>query len=664
MPTLTSSAVIRADAPLRQPSPAWLAAGALVTFVLVFAYRWLTVVFTNDQFVHLSRARQIVLGDVPVRDFFDPGMFLQYYASAAALYVSGGTLLGEAVLTIFFISLGAALVYVMATRVAQSWIIGAAATATAVLTFPRLYNYPKCFLFVLAIACVWRYQIRPTRTNLLLIAATTALAFLFRHDYGVYVGIAVVAFLLLRHWPGSSEGGRPLASALALYTGVTMLLVLPFLVFIQSVIGIPRYFASLTSQAREITTVHVNAPPVHFDWTKPLVRVYPPSEQRIHVRWKAEAGDEARRERERRYGLSRPIADEGTTWSYVITDRKPGNIAALLTDPLVDDTHGIDRERAEIAFRESPFQRAQRWTPVLRMQIAPGVLTFENALAWLYYVTLILPVIAVLTLIVRRTNSYEALDGAGDLAMVGMLIVLCVIVGQSLVRESPETRLPDAAAPLAVLGAWLAGVWTRGSTRHVRARIAATLAFGSVTLWAAAAFGGLSDHIVAAGLLSGPGGVVERFEKMNEYLTTRPPIDAWNDNDSVALRALAQWVRACTAPSDRLLVVGWASDLFFYAERPFAGGQVYLYPNWHSSPDDQRLTVERLNRQRVPIAISPVEGEPATRKSFPIVLDYVDQHYRHVARGNFGSRREYDVLVRLEIPAVGTYEPLHLPCYR
>ena len=91
---------------------------------------------------------------------------------------------------------------------------------------------------------------------------------------------------------------------------------------------------------------------------------------------------------------------------------------------------------------------------------------------------------------------------------------------------------------------------------------------------------------------------------------------------------------------------------------------MYLYPNWHSSVADQRLTVERLNRQRVPIAIAPVEGEPAIRKAFPIVLDHVGRHYRHVRRGNFGSALEYDVLGRRNIEPVGTYELLDLPCYR
>jgi len=177
-------------------------------------------------------------------------------------------------------------------------------------------------------------------------------------------------------------------------------------------------------------------------------------------------------------------------------------------------------------------------------------------------------------------------------------------------------------------------------------------------------FGEMGDRVVATGVLAGPAGVTERFEKTNEYLMTSPPIDGWADTGSIGLRAIGEWVRACTAPSDRLLVVGWAADLYFYAERPFAGGQVYFYPRWHSSVDDQRLTVERLERQRVPIAISPVESEPATREAFPIVRDYVDRHYRHVRRSNFGSKMEYDVLVSREIPPSGTFEPLDLPCYR
>jgi hypothetical protein len=63
----------------------------------------------------------------------------------------------------------------------------------------------------------------------------------------------------------------------------------------------------------------------------------------------------------------------------------------------------------------------------------------------------------------------------------------------------------------------------------------------------------------------------------------------------------------------------------------------------------------------VPIVISPVESQPVTRQSFPIVLDYVDQHYTQAARMKFGPSSEYDVLARRDIAPTGTYELLVCP---
>jgi len=67
-------------------SPTGLIIGAIVAVAGTFLFRFLTVEYTNDHFVHLSRVAQILYGDVPIRDFFDPCLTLQYYASAAALY--------------------------------------------------------------------------------------------------------------------------------------------------------------------------------------------------------------------------------------------------------------------------------------------------------------------------------------------------------------------------------------------------------------------------------------------------------------------------------------------------------------------------------------------------------------------------------------------------
>ena len=60
---------------------------AVIAAALLF--RLATASIVNDDYLHLSVAQQIVLGDVPVRDFIDPGEFLFNYTSAAAQVVLG-----------------------------------------------------------------------------------------------------------------------------------------------------------------------------------------------------------------------------------------------------------------------------------------------------------------------------------------------------------------------------------------------------------------------------------------------------------------------------------------------------------------------------------------------------------------------------------------------
>jgi hypothetical protein len=98
--------------------------------------------------VHLSRAFQIVEGEVPLRDFFDPGLFLQYYASAAALVWSGHNLFGEGLLTAGlltagFIARGSVLTFLAARWLSRSYSIAFVATMVGILAMPRLYSYGR-----------------------------------------------------------------------------------------------------------------------------------------------------------------------------------------------------------------------------------------------------------------------------------------------------------------------------------------------------------------------------------------------------------------------------------------------------------------------------------------------------------------------------------------
>src|SRR5262249_17990069 len=161
-------------------------------FIATFLLRFQTAAFINDHFTHLSRAREIVHGEWPIRDFFDPGQFLHYYVSAAAQVVFGYNLFGEALVTAFFIPVAAAITYAFTCVSSRSRVSAAAPPAFAVIAFPRLYNYPKVFLYAAAVWLAWWYAWHPTRWRIVLLAAFTALSFLFRYDHGAYIAIYVL----------------------------------------------------------------------------------------------------------------------------------------------------------------------------------------------------------------------------------------------------------------------------------------------------------------------------------------------------------------------------------------------------------------------------------------------------------------------------------------
>jgi hypothetical protein len=656
-------------APVQDQSPAQTTdrrVTVLVVTVLAFAatwlFRWLTLDFTNDHFVHLSRARQMLLGEFPVRDFFDPGLPLHYVASAAALAVWGQNLLGEAILTTSLVALGSALVFYLSARGSRSVTLACVATAVAVATFPRLYNYPKTILYPLALFCIWRYASRRSSAWLAGLATVTAVAFLFRHDHGVYIGLSAVVALVLanaRQW-------RAVPALLTRFVLVTAVLLLPFFAYIQATTGVLHYFTSSASQSRAATTLRLVRLPVSLDTTAPWFTIDPPSHPRISIRWQPDVPGHVRREREQRYGLADP-KDDG---SYVLTNDRRDNISALVNDPLVADTHNIDRATLQPTRQESWLQRVRNRVPLLRIRLASDWLTPGNALAWLYYLTVLLPVVSLVVILVGWWRG--TLTGF-ELATLGPAIVMCVVIDQGLLRESPDSRLPDVIGPTVVLGAWTTAAAFRRSAMRTAVPIWRTsistgigvvvAAAWLVTLWSATVLGNTGERVAASGMFAGPAATMTRTREVMRVADGRP-IDWYAPEGSAGVRALTRYVLDCTRVSDRLLVTWFEPQIVFYAERPFAGGQVYLHPGWHSSTDDQLLTVARLRAQRVPIVLTNASLEREFHENFPLVHQFVQQHYVEAARSPFGADREYAVFVKRTLQPRRTYEPLNLPCFR
>jgi hypothetical protein len=86
-----------------------------------------------------------------------------------------------------------------------------------------------------------------------------------------------------------------------------------------------------------------------YDASRRLVRRNP-----VNVRWASGLSDEQRRALEERYGLRQGVERDVATWRYDLGDLSPANVRALLGDPNVVDTHGIDRQSGALSEIEAP----------------------------------------------------------------------------------------------------------------------------------------------------------------------------------------------------------------------------------------------------------------------------------------------------------------------
>jgi hypothetical protein len=208
------------------PRLAYVAAAALAAFA--FLFRLLTLrSLPNDQYLYLAWAQQILLGELPERDFVDPGIPLQGLLSAAAQAMAPGPA-AEGTLTIAMLALAALATCIGVAWLTQSVTAGALAAAFQILAQPRLYSYPKILVPAVFLVLALAYAHRPRTFALLLMACWIAVAFLLRHDLGAYVALAgavTVALSCGTWWRGARECLR--------LTAAVLLVLLPYFVYLE-----------------------------------------------------------------------------------------------------------------------------------------------------------------------------------------------------------------------------------------------------------------------------------------------------------------------------------------------------------------------------------------------------------------------------------------------
>jgi hypothetical protein len=205
---------------------AYLAAVLLAIFAFVFRLVTLSSL-SNDHYLYLAWAQQMVLGEVPGRDFVEPGMPLQIAVSAIGQAWAPGPST-EGAIAIAMLALAAAATCIGVAWLTGSAVAGIAASLFQILAQPRLYSYPKILVPAVLLVLALAYARRPRGAVLLLLAAWVAIAFLLRHDIGGYAALASVAVVALSH----RTFGQALRSS-AWLTIAVLLILLPYFIFLE-----------------------------------------------------------------------------------------------------------------------------------------------------------------------------------------------------------------------------------------------------------------------------------------------------------------------------------------------------------------------------------------------------------------------------------------------
>lgn len=517
---------------------------ALFEATRFFRFMTLASGFSNDHFLHLAAAQQMLFGDWPTRDFLDPGLPLMYGASALAQVIFGPTLYAEAVLVTTGFALAAVLTAMTVRALTGSRLLGLLAAVFEVLILPRAYGYPKLLMYAAGFLLLQRYVTRPTLGRLFAMAAMVVVAFLFRHDHGVNLGIAgVLAVILVAMRDGDPS---PVRRALT-FVGMAAALATPYLIYVQA---------------------------------------------------------------------------SGGLWSYLEV--------------------GLEFRRVELA--RQAFARPSLF----------GDRAHEAALFFGYWA---MPILATVIVAVRRHRD-DALTIAARVVPIGAVAVL---VNWTFLRDPLTGRLQDAIVPVLTLGAWLVSIAWQPKYRWVwgpASAIAIVLTFRLVLQ-----VGGLMDQIDRSPLSMPSSTWPVLYDRVVAMLRLPHHERVLPSRPAVALQPFYPYVTRCTTREQRLLVIGNAAELSFFSQRPFAGGQSVFVPGYYVDEYYQRLALDRLARQTVPLVV--IAGKSYTGdygKDFPILAQYIRERY--VPLSTFGDPDTgAEVFYDSRLPVRGQDRETGWPCW-
>jgi hypothetical protein len=627
---------------------------AVGAFAVTLAWRFLTFTgFTNDHYAHLALAQQMLLGDLPIRDFSDPGWPLTYLISAAAWSVAGGTVGTEWAITATGFALGAACTAIAAYRLSASLVIASVVTALEILIYPRAYSYPKMLVYAAGAWAMLALAARPSGRRIVLVAALVTVAFLFRHDHGLFLGVASAVCLALA---SRADGWRIVGRRVAALTGAVAVFLLPWALFVALNGGLVGYFQDAIefSRAEARATMLGSWPRFQLLQGRPLIGVGPPIRPLAQVEWTPDTTDAVRQTLESRHGLEY-IRDGDGTRLYYVHNTAPENLRALADDDHVAGTAGLGRV-SRPAWREA-------LAVISPLRLESGLQAEENAVVWLFWLFWMLPVLG-MAIACRRLVSPSQERWPGELSVVVALAIMATLVNASFLRDALDVRLPDAIAPAAVLGAWVLGVsWTgrwRRRALQLLVQVATLLAL-TLSVVAIDELSGVRRLYEYSGIGGGPSGMRRRATELTDLLSSSHRRAA-PSRYSQALMPFFGYLDRCTSRSDRLIVTGEFPDVLVAAGRGFAT-EGAVFGAWYSSERHQDRTLARLRARPALFAVH-MSAYDRFRARFGLIDSYLAEAYEPMVEIPVEGAATVQILVHGNRNSAGTDPETGWPCFR
>jgi hypothetical protein len=165
-------------------------------------------------------------------------------------------------------AVGAACTVAAGYRLSGSLAIATIVTLIEILIFPRAYSYPKVLMYAAGawalLALAADLSRRPSTVlgagRIVPMAAIVAIAFLFRHDHGLFLGIGAATCIALA---SRADGWRMAGTRIAVLAGVTAIFLLPWIVFVMLSGGLLPYLeAGLDYSRGEANATRLGSLPV------------------------------------------------------------------------------------------------------------------------------------------------------------------------------------------------------------------------------------------------------------------------------------------------------------------------------------------------------------------------------------------------------------------